>query len=1083
VPATGGVARRLTTNLGISSHPALSPDGRQVAFIGREEGEAEVYVMPTAGGLARRLTYLGSFTMVLGWTPGGRIVIASDAGQPFSSLTMLYTVEPESGELERLPYGPAQAVSFGPAGQVVLGRRAADNARWKRYRGGQMGDIWIDPAGQGNFKRLLKKLNGNLVSPMWLGGRIYFLSDHEGISNIYSCTPQGKDLQRHTHHEPFYVRQPDTDGQRIVYRVGADLFLFDPAREGAGESVVQPIRIDYHSPRVQRNRKFVNAEEYLEYYRLHPAGHSLALTVRGHAFAMANWDGATFQYGQSRGVRYRLPEWLNDGKRLVMLSDASGEEVLEIHPDASLPAMDSKLERLEGLDLGRALALKLSPRADALVLTNHRLELIYVDLAAKTSKVLDRSKHGQLSGIDWSLDGKWVAYGFPTSHHTGAIKLCRVETGETTFVTPPNTFYDYGPSFDPDGRYLYFISHREFDPVYDRHYFDLNFPLGSRPYLVTLQADLPNPFMIMPPNLSAGESGKNGGDSSEGKEGEEKPEQAGKSDKEQKKEKMVQIDFEGLQQRVSAFPVSESRYAQIRGAKDKVYFTSFPLEGSLSGETWRSSGPPPGKGVLEQYDLVERKKEFIAGGLNGFELSRGRQWLVYQSGKSLRVLKVGEKPDNNAGGFNKKSGWVRLSRLTVEVSPPKEWLQMFREAWRLQRDHFWTEDMSSVDWQEVYRRYQPLLDRVSSRAEFSDLLWEMQGELGTSHAYELGGDYRPTPRYRQGSLGADFEYEPASNGYRVSHVVRGDPWIRRADSPLNRMGVNVREGDLLLAIDGRRLDRTLSPAQALINRANTEVQLTVLSADGAAGEVPKPRIVLVRTLAGETQARYREWVEANRRRVHEATDGRVGYVHIPNMGPHGYAEFHRYYLAEAERQGLVVDVRFNGGGHVSQLLIEKLARQRLGYRQPRYGEIYTYPAHTVIGPMVAVTNEFAGSDGDIFSHVFKLTGLGPLIGKRTWGGVVGISPRHALVDGTVTTQPEFSTWFDDVGWGIENYGTDPDIEVEIKPQDYAKGEDPQLDRAIKEVLKRLEEHPPQLPNFEPRPRLDLPSLPKARPRK
>jgi tricorn protease len=380
-----------------------------------------------------------------------------------------------------LSYGPARAISFGPDGQVVLGRRSEELAYWKRYRGGTAGDIWVDTKGNGKFKSLLN-LNSNVARPMWVGDRIYFLSDHEGIGNLYSCTPGGKDIRRHTHYDDYYVRQPSTDGRRIVYRAGADLYVFDPDREADAKKALKKIKIDYHSPRVQRSRKFVKPASYLEQINLHPRGHSLTVTVRGKAFSMANWDGAVFQYGQNHGVRYRLADWLNDGKRLVLVSDANGEEALEIHSEASHAPADRLVERLEGLDIGRPVALQVSPKQDALVLANHRLELIYVDLEQKTTRLLDKSNYGRILGMDWSPDGCWVAYGFRTSHHTSAIKLCHVESGQTHYVTSPKNLLDFGPSFDPDGKYLYFISYRDFDPVYDKYYFDLNFPQGSRPY-------------------------------------------------------------------------------------------------------------------------------------------------------------------------------------------------------------------------------------------------------------------------------------------------------------------------------------------------------------------------------------------------------------------------------------------------------------------------------------------------------------------------------------------------------------------------------------------------------------------------
>jgi tricorn protease len=376
------------------------------------------------------------------------------------------------------------------------------------------------------------------------------------------------------------------------------------------------------------------------------------------------------------------------------------------------------------------------------------------------------------------------------------------------------------------------------------------------------------------------------------------------------------------------------------------------------------------------------------------------------------------------------------------VDPEEEWRQMFREAWRLQRDQFWTQDLSGVDWKAVHDRYLPLVDRASSRAEFSDLMWELQGELNTSHAYEMGGDYRPEPAWHQGFLGADLAFDEASGAWRVARVPRGDSW-----DPAH-------------------------PAQRLVHLAGREVRLSVRAAGWG------PRTVAVRTLRDEQPLRYRDWVEANRARVHAATGGRVGYVHVPNMGPLGYAEFHRYYASEVDRDALVVDVRWNGGGHVSQLLLEKLRRERVGYNQSRWSGVTPYPDDSPAGPMVALTNEYAGSDGDIFSHCFKLMGLGKLIGKRTWGGVVGIWPRHALVDGAVTTQPEFSFWFRDVGYGVEGHGTDPDVEVEIAPQDHAAGRDTQLEAGIEWALKALEAKQPLAADLDRRPLRRPPALPK-----
>ncbi|MCS6902752.1 MAG: PDZ domain-containing protein [Candidatus Bipolaricaulota bacterium] len=1046
VSAQGGVARRLTSGLGMASFPALSPDGKFIAFSGRDEGHTEVYLMPAEGGQPKRLTFLGSISLVVGWSPDGKIIFASNAAQPFLNIYLLYALSPQDGSPGLLPTGPALSISFGPKGGRVIGRNAIDPARWKRYRGGTAGDIWIDPDGSGNWRRLVQ-VQGNLSRPMWIGDRIFFLSDHEGIGNLYSCTPSGQDIQRHTDHEDFYVRHPHTDGRRIVYHAGADLYVYDTITDKNWK-----IEVEYHSPRTQRYRKFVESAKYLEDYALHPKGHLLAVTTRGKVFTMGNWEGPTVQHGEPDGVRHRLARWLHDGKRLVAVCDAEGEETLEIfYADGLTPS-----ERLTGVEFGRAIELKASPKSEHVALTNHRNELILIDLARKTTKVLDKSPYAPIAGFDWSSDGRWIAYSCALSLHTSAIKVCKVETGEIFSVTRP-VLQDVSPTFDPDGKYLYFLSYREFDPVYDNLHFDLGFPRGVRPYLVTLKKDLLNPFVPVP---KAPEE-KN-----------QKPDE--KEQKPEKSEEKIEIDFDGIEDRILAFPVPDGRYQQIAAMKGKVLYTSLPIEGSLN-MNWFQLTEPPAKATLEVYDFESLKAEPLITGITNFKLSDDRKTLVYRAGNRLRVLKAGEKPDEKLAAEppSKKSGWIDLTRVRVSVDPPAEWRQMFREAWRLQRDHFWIEDMADVDWHAVYERYFPLIDRISTRAEFSDLMWEMQGELGTSHAYEFGGDYRPEPRYDMGFLGADLAYDKKLKLWKIAHIVHGDPWDITKSSPLTQPGVNVREGDTILAINGRRVDEQTSPYELLVNQANCEILLTVGDAKGE-----NSRTVSVKTLIAETPARYREWVEKKRKFVHEQTNGRVGYVHIPNMGPIGYSEFHRYFLSEIDREGLIIDVRFNGGGHVSELILEKLARRRIAYVKSRWFGEQPYPTDSVGGPMVALTNEYAGSDGDIFSHNFKLLKLGPLVGKRTWGGVIGIWARHSLVDGGITTQPEFSFWFKDVGWTVENYGTDPDIEVEHRPQDYVAGRDPQLERTVQEVLRLLETNPPSKPEFSKRPSRSLPRLPK-----
>jgi tricorn protease len=1035
VPASGGSPTRLTAGLGEMGKMAVSPDGSWLAVTAREEKHTEVYVTPATGGPLRRVTYLGAECEVRGFTPEGEILFTSNAHQPFARMLWMFHVRPEGGEPQCYSFGPALDCSFGPSGGMVLGRNTTDPARWKRYRGGRVGKLWIDDQGQGQFRRMLADLNGNIASPMWIGNRIYFVSDHEGIGNIYSCNTTGTDLRRHTNHKEYFARWASTDGRRIVYQCGGDLVLFDP-----GSARGCKVDIQWHGPSTQTQRRFVRVERFLEDFTIHPDGHSLAIDCRGKPLTLGFWEGAVTQHGIREGVRYRLPQWLSDRKTIAVVSDASGEERLEILRE------DGSSDRLEDLDIGRTVTMAASPVSSLAALTNHRRELLLIDIEAKTLARLDQSFYRRIEHIAWSPDGAWLAYDFATSRETAAIKLCEVATRGAFLATTPE-FRDFAPAFDPGGKFLYFLSHRAFDPVYDSLYFDLNFPRSVKPCLLILSREEDSPFVPKVRPVS-----------------EER-----KANSPAEDVKKLRVDADGIQHRILAFPVSDGIYRQIAGLQGKVLFTSFPLTGSLNSD-WTSKDLKGGD--LQCFDFSSHKCETILKNVAWFATNRDASTLVYRTGNRLRAVNATgkiEAPANDAP--SRETGWIDLSRVKLSVEPRAEWKQMFRDIWRLQREYFWVEDMSGVDWQRVFERYQPLLDRVSTRSEFSDLVWEMQGELGTSHAYELGGDYRPAPEMPLGHLGADFVFDVDAGCYRVAHIVTGDSWDTQHDSPLNAPGVAIKPNDRLLAVAGRPLGLDLVPESQLVHQSGAAVELTVADADGS-----NVRHVTVTTLKSDMPARYREWVEKNRRFVHEQSNGRTGYIHIPDMGPRGYSEFHRYYSLEAERESVIIDVRYNGGGHVSSLILEKLNRKPLGFDFSRWGVPVPYPPESVLGPIVAITNEHAGSDGDMFSHAFKMLKLGPLIGKRTWGGVIGISPRHRLVDGSVTTQPEYSFWFKDVGWGVENYGTDPDIDVDITPQDYSKGRDIQLERAIDLILKALEGYRPQLPDISNRPRLPLPEF-------
>ena len=1102
VAADGGTAIRLTAGVAEARNPRFSPNGEWIAYGGSEEGPQEVFVMPAGGGDAVRLTHGAVDATVLGWSPDSEhVLFGSSANTPMQRVSELCLVPVRGGPISTLPYGMATSFAYGPDGAAVLGRFARrEPAYWQRYRGGEAGTLWIDEAGTGEFRPLLPlpaaghgdpvTAGSNMVSPCWVGGdgtpvRIFFLSDHEGIGNVYSVSPDGTDLQKHSEHTDFYARNLTTDGTRLVYHRSGELWLLDPAEDGP-----RRIPVRFGSSRAHRARRFVAPMENLDSWSLGPDGSDLAITTRGKAFSFGHWDGPVSQHGEPDGTRHRLLRWLPDHQRLVAtVADEHLEERLAVlRADGSEPPV------YHDTGAGRAIELVPAPATNPsatnpedrtaaaeqtgntgqndpagqvdgsddsmlVALINHRSELGVVDLAEQnpTFRVLDSSREDQLSDLTWSPDGRWLAYTKPLAAHRSAVMLCEVETGIVTAVTDP-VLTDHSPSFDPEGRYLYFLGSRELDPVQDAIQFDFGFPSAAKPYLVTLRAEDQSPFVREPKPLVPSAAKTGSGPGAPPADTEQDGEQTSEDSK-QKDAERLRIDLENITERVIALPAQPARYLRIAGIAGKVLLLSKPIQGALSASPYDTAGRPTG--VLEVLDLEKGHPERLLDGLDDFVLDPTASTLAYRSGSRLRVLKAGEKPAEEGENATRATGWVDLDRVKVSVRPGAEWRQMFTEAWRMQRDHFWNEQMSGADWARIHERYLPLVDRVATRSELSDLIWEFQGELGTSHAYELGGAYRQGPNYRQGFLGADWEFDNESGQYRIGRLLQGDRWNEENTSPLHRPGIDVRAGDAVVAINGQPIgrlgDRHVTPGEPLVNQAGQSVRVTIRRAE------EEPRTVTVRALSDERNGRYRDWVNANRAYVAERTEGRIGYIHVPDMVGRGYAEFHRAFLVEFDREGLIVDVRFNGGGAVSGLLLQKLARRRMAYDFSRWFTPKPFPEDAPRGAMVALTNELAGSDGDIFSHAFKLMRLGTLVGKRTWGGTIGIWPRHNLADGTITTQPEFSFAFDDIGWGLENHGAEPDVEVENAPQDYAKGIDPQLDKAIELAVADLEARPPHTP--------------------
>ncbi len=619
VGADGGTAWRLTAGLGEPASPCLSPDGRWLAYIGRDEQHGEVWLMPAAGGAARRLTWMGADGAVRGWSPDGRIVLTSNFGQPFFRHWHAFLVSPEGGAPEALPLGQVNHLAWGPKGARVIGRNTADPARWKRYRGGTAGHLWVDAEGGGSFRRL-HELQGNITSPMWLGDRLWFLSDFEGVANLYSCRPDGGGLARHTDHADYYARHAQTDGRRIVYQCGAQVWLFDPA---SGRTRALPIEVP--SARTQAARRFVPAAEHLQGATLHPQGHGVVVEARGQLFSMALWEGAVHEHLAAEGARHRLGQWLADASRLVAVADTDGEERLVVFSGDGA--------QVQPWDIGRATELAAAPRGTMVALANHRNELLLADLAAGTLRVADRSDAGRVRDLAWSPDGAWLAYAFDTSARHTAIKLLQVASGESRLVTRPE-FRDWSPSFDPEGRYLYFLSLRTYDPVYDSVQFELSFPRAARPYLVALAAGGPPPFDPAPraPGDDPADDKRNGTEAP-----------------------ATKVDFEGLERRVAAFPVPEGRFGRIAGvAGGKVVWTLMPIPGA-HGRGGHKESP----GRLELFDFATAEVKPVLDRADDFRVGADHRTLLVREGQRLRALKAkarDDKTDRDGDTPTRKSG-------------------------------------------------------------------------------------------------------------------------------------------------------------------------------------------------------------------------------------------------------------------------------------------------------------------------------------------------------------------------------------------------------------------------------------------
>ncbi|MGP3979923.1 S41 family peptidase [Streptomyces sp. KR80] len=1058
-PLDGGRAWRVSADNVPVSHPRFSPDGTHIAWTSTRDGAPEVHTAPVDGGRSTRLTYWGSWeTSVRGWLPGsedgldGGVLAISTYGQPSVRRTWVRAVPLDGGPARLLPYGPVGDVAYGPGGAVLLlsattGREAA---HWKRYRGGTAGKLWIAREADQPFERLHEALDGNLECPLWVGDRIAFLSDHEGVGALYSSLSDGSDLRRHTPLESpgeswgsqgtagFYARHAATDGTRVAYCRAGELWLLDDLdsaeprhldiRLGGQRSDLQPCP--------------VRAAAHLEDARPDHTGRGSAVEIRGAIHWITHREGPARALAAEPGVRCRMPRVFRTGgaEWVVWVTDAEGEDALEFAP-AGGTAPDTAPRRLAAGQLGRVLDLTMAPDGSRAAVASHDGRVLLVERVSGEVREVARSAYGDADGLVFSPDSGWLAWSHPGPGPLRQLKLANTADLSVADATPLR-FNDFSPAFTTDGKHLAFLSERAFDPVYDAHVFDLAFVGACRPHLLTLAADTPSPFGPQRHGRPAdGDTGDHGGD-------EGKP-------------PVTRIDLDGLADRAVPFPVEAARYSTLQTAGNAVLWLRHPLRGVLGSAlaTPDADGPTT---CLVRFDLGRRRVEELAQDAYDFAVSGDGKRVLFATGEKLRLVLSDSKSGSDEDDEDDSRLTVDLSRIRQTVDPAAEWRQMYAEAGRLMRDNFWRPDMGGTDWDAVLDRYRPLLARVATHDDLTDLLWEVQGELDTSHAFVAPPGGYGNPTHRQGLLGADISRHTGDGAeapaWRIDRILPSETSDPEARSPLAAPGVAVRPGDTILAVDGHRVDVVTGPGPLLVGAAGKPVELTIGPAGGG-----DPRHAVVLPVSDEEQLRYHAWVADRRAYVHERSGGRLGYLHVPDMQAPGWAQIHRDLRVEVAREGLVVDVRENRGGHTSQLVLEKLARRIVGWDVPRGMRPTSYPQDAPRGPVVAVANEFSGSDGDIVNAAIKALGIGPVVGTRTWGGVIGIDNRYHLVDGTSVTQPKYASWLEGYGWGVENHGVDPDVEVVHTPQDWAADRDPQLDEAIRIALAALAENPAKTP--------------------
>lgn len=1089
VARTGGEARRLVAaDPGTASGPLFSPDGALVAFTGNYDGNTDVYVVPAAGGEPRRLTTHPGTDVAIGWTPDGKRVLLRSTRESYSRFEKLYTVSVEGGLPTELPLPMGvQAAYSADATQLAYvprwNRRGGASDAYiaiKNYKGGLTSPIWIAKLADSSVTPLPRE-NSNDFNPMWIGDKIYFLSDRAGTTTLFSYEVSTRAVKQLVANDGFDLKSAAAGPGAIVYEQFGSLHLYDLA---SGKEHAVSVRLAADFPQVRPHFEKVGGRQILS-ADISPSGARAVFEARGEVLTVPAEKGDVRNLTRTPGVADRNPAWSPDGKTIAYFSDESGEYALHLRDQTGLGTVRK-------IDLGTPASyfydLTWSPDSKKIAYSDKRLNLWYLDLAAgKPVKVdtdrLDSPLHG--FNLVWSPDSRWLAYTKQLVSNLHAVFVYSLETAKATQFTDGMSDALY-PAFDAKGKALYFTAST--DVGLTAGWLDMSseaHPVTRNAYVAVLTKDAPSP-LAPESDEEKDEAAKDAKDSKDAKKDDgDKSEKADKAEKSEKKTAVVSmvsfaladpekpaekpadataaksdakpadaepkkkdkekeavkvaIDFEGLSQRILALPVPAKNYFGLVAGKEGIVYL---LEGPQVAESEGAN-----KYALQRYEMKTRKTEKLLDGVEEFHLAAKGEKMLWKADQKWFIAAADKAPKPGDGA-------LKLDAAELWVEPRAEWQQMFHEVWRIERDFFYDPNHHGIDLARAERTYAPFVAGIASRSDLNYLFAEMLGQLSIQHMYVSGGAKPEVKPVTVGMLGAD--YRLANGRYQFARVFDGENWNPSFKAPLTQPGVNVKAGEYLLSVNGRELHDTDEIFSFFLGTASKQVVLHVgPNADGTGA-----RDVTVVPVATETALRNLAWIEGNRRKVDELSGGQLAYVYLPNTAGAGYTSFNRYYFAQVGKLGAVLDERFNGGGQIADYIVDYLRRPLLSLNLSREGEIATSPAAAIYGPKAMIINEFAGSGGDAMPWYFRKLGIGPLVGMRTWGGLVGIGGYPQLIDGGAVTAPRWGLFGTTGQWEVENAGIAPDVEIDLDPKAVREGHDQQLEKAVEVVLAALKKNPP-----------------------